>query len=272
MEQRDPIFVRIGNFVQFEQYGIKLDVPNDVGDEQYYEWLDEMILRIGQLVSGAEIAEKAEARSAPRRNSGVYYDTEDYRLLREHMVLRTTSNPKTHAFCAFKYGEDEQGVRRDHRHIFEGPDKLAIQTNPTGETAVAAVMNLLSRQDIMHPGIVLKESTGLSPKDLKPALGLVQYRRTFYVWLDKSDALRCSLDRADVTDLRNVGDAPKFGHFDEVEVPIYPRISARLLDDPRVRELINVLSGSLTNRFGATEVHDSKYRRGARAIGLLSGM
>jgi hypothetical protein len=269
VDRNQHVFVRDENFVQFNQYGIKLDFPDGVDDRMYYEWLDEMISAIGQLVPGAEIVEKLAARSDPRRNSGVYYDTADYRLLRNHMVLRTTSNPKTHAFCAFKYGEDEHGVRRDNRHIFEGADKLAIQMNPTGEQAVATVRRLLSRQDIMHPGIVLGRATGIRPDELTPALSLIQYRRTFYVWLDKSDALRCSLDRAEVTDLRNTSTNVNRGHFNEVEVPIYPRISPLLLADERVQRLIDSISRSLVDQFGATEVHDSKYRRGARVIGLL---
>jgi len=268
MVNRDPVFVRSGDFVRFQQYGVKLDFPNEVGNEEYYSWLDEMIASIDRLVPGARIVEKEQDRSDPRRNSGVYYDTDDYRLLCGHMVLRTTSNPKTHAFCAFKYGADEKGIRRDHRYIFDGEDKFTVQTSPTGDAAVAVVKRLLSRQDVMHPGIVLAEATGIQPQDLTPALLLVQHRRTFYVWLDGEDALRCSMDRAEVTDLRSVGGTAKTGRFSEVEVPIFPRISPGLLDDPRVQELIDVLSGSVTDRFGVTVVHDSKYRRGARTIGL----
>jgi hypothetical protein len=267
MSQFDPVFIRDGNFVQFQQYGVKLNFPNNLDDSAYYDWLDEMITGIGQLIPGSRIVEKEQARSDPRRNSGVYYDTEDYQLLRNHMVLRTTSNPRTHAFCAFKYGEDEHGVRRDHRHIFEGEDKLAIQREPASAAAVDAVMRLLSRQDIMHPGKVLRQATGILPRDLTPALSIVQYRRTFYVWLDGNDALRCSLDRAGVTDLRAARGTT--GQFSEVEVPIYPRIPLAVLADPRVQELIDVLSGSLADRFGVSRVHDSKYRRGARVVGLM---
>src|SRR6266568_516649 len=93
----------------------------------YFDWLDGVIAGIGRLIPGAAIREKANDRLDPRRNTGVYYDTSDYRLLHSHMVLRTTSNPKTHAFCAFKYGADDNDVRRDHRYVFDGEEKKTIQ-------------------------------------------------------------------------------------------------------------------------------------------------
>ena len=109
----ESVYKREGNFAVFNQLGVKLDFSSTTGDPEYYDWLDHMILDIGRLVPGAEIAEKSYARAEPRLNTGVYYDTLDYRLLNGGMVLRTTCNKKTHAFCAFKLDEDERNVRRD---------------------------------------------------------------------------------------------------------------------------------------------------------------
>lgn len=265
----EPIFRRIGDLVLFNQYGIKLDFRNETSDEEYYSWLDNMIRRIGTLMPGAKIVEKAGDRQDPRRNTGVYYDTAGYRLLHEHMVLRTTSNPRTHAFCAFKYGADENDVRRDHRYVFDGDEKRTIQLGPTSEAAVSIVRRLLRREDIDHPGTFLKEATGITADDLTPAVLLAQYRRTFYVWLDGEDALRCSLDRADVSDLRANDEAVAPVHFSEVELPIYPRISPTLMRDPRVTELIQILARSLVETFGVEAVQDAKYRRAAHCLGLL---
>jgi hypothetical protein len=261
-------FRRDGDFVVFNQYGLKLDFNNAVPDAVYYDWLDEVISRIGEMVRGASIIEKEGDRTEPRRNTGVYYDTQDYRLLAANMVLRTTSNPKTHAFCAFKLGEDQDHVRRDHRHIFDGADKTTIQLAPTSPEAEAIVKRLLSRTDIVHPGVYLAELTGISGSELVQSLCLAQYRRTFYVLLDGRDALRCSLDRVDVSNLRlPMADREEL-HFSEVEVPIFPRITPDVASDPRLLELIDTISTSLQERFGVHIVSDSKYRRAAQLSGL----
>src|SRR6185437_2925761 len=72
MEQHSAIFRREGSFVRFEQYGLKLNLSDDVSDTEYYEWLDEMIAHIGDVVTGGAIVEKDDARTQPRYNAGVY--------------------------------------------------------------------------------------------------------------------------------------------------------------------------------------------------------
>lgn len=268
MEQRNEIFRREGNFVRFNQYGLKLNISDHVSDAEYYRWLDEMIANLGDVVPGGEIVEKDDARTEPRYNAGVYYDTADYRLLRNRMALRTTCNPKTHAFCAFKYGQSENHVMRDHRHIFEGAEKLAIQRDPISDEAVTIVKNLLQRTDIMHPGIVLRQATGITANELTPAMLLTQYRKTFYVLLDKEDALRCSHDRVAAADLRAPAAVRATRRFSEVEVPVYPRIKEQVASDPRVEQLITTLSRSLIARFGASLIRESKYQRAAAAAGI----
>jgi hypothetical protein len=264
----EQTFQRDGDFVVFNQYGLKLDFDNTTSDAVYYDWLDEMISHIGQTVRGASILEKTGDRVEPRRNTGVYYDTQDYRLLAANMVLRTTSNPKTHAFCAFKLGEDKEHIRRDHRYVFDGDEKKVIQREPTSRKAEAVVKRLLSRTDIVQPGVYLNELTGISGSELKQSLCLAQYRRTFYVLLDGCDALRCSLDRVDVCNLRMQPSDIEWLHFSEVEVPIYPRITAEVSRDARLMELIDAISQSLQERFGACIIDDSKYRRAAMISGL----
>lgn len=268
MEQHSAIFRREGSFVRFEQYGLKLNLSDDVSDAEYYEWLDEMIAHIGDMVTGGAIVEKDDARTQPRYNAGVYYDTADYRLLRDRMVLRTTCNPITHAFCAFKYGQDENHVMRDHRHIFEGAEKLTIQQDPISEESVAIVKDLLRREDIMHPGIVLRQATGITADELTPALLLIQHRKTFYVLLDSEDALRCSLDRVAASNLRAPAEMRVTKTFSEVEVPVYPRIKEHVASDPRVQQLIMTLSSSLIARFGANVIQESKYQRAAAALDI----
>lgn len=265
-----PTFERDGNLVLFRQFGIKLDFPDDTPNTAYFSWLDSMIESIGDRIPGARIIEKPNDRIDPRRNTGCYYDTEDYRLLHGHMVLRTTSNPKTHAFCAFKHGADEHQVRRDHRYIFDGDDKRTIQLAPTSDEAVATVHRLLARQDIRHPGTFLKEATGIYGEELSPAIRIAQFRYTFYVLLGDEDALRCSLDRVDVTNLRARGSAADGRHFSEIELPIFPRISPATLADARVSRLIATLAESLNERFGGAVVHDAKYRRAARVLKILT--
>lgn len=269
MADTTSIFHREGDFVTFAQFGKKLIFDDTISDDAYYAWLDARIEDIGRNVRGAEIAEKATARMDPRRNSGVYYDTSNFDLLRLDMVLRTTSNPKTHAFCAFKVGENEAGVRQDHRYVFDGLERATIQTDPSGPDAVATVKRLLARRDIMHPGRIMESLTGIKDEDLFPSILLVQRRRTFYVWLDGRDALRCSLDRAEVTNLRDSSRGRKSGRFSEVEVPIYPRAPEEVIKDGRTAELIDFLSGSLIDAFGCSHTTDSKYRRAMKSIDFV---
>jgi hypothetical protein len=264
----EQLFKRAGDLILFSQYGVKLDFDNGTTNAEYYGWLDGAVEGIGEAVPGASIIEKPNDRIQPRRNTGVYYDTADYKLLRGDAVLRTTSNPITHAFCAFKLGEDEQHVRRDHRYVFEGEDKRTIQLAPASPEADAIVKGLLSRVDITHPGTFLRERMGISGDALMQSLCLAQDRRTFYVLLDGSDALRCSLDRVEVTDLRRPESARVRSYFSEVELPVYPRISPAVAADARLGQIISVLADTLQARFGVAFVSDSKYRRAARAVGL----
>jgi hypothetical protein len=263
------IFQREGDFVRFAQSGHKLTFPSKVSDGDFYRWLDRRIADIPNAVPGASIVERAEERLAPRKNSGIYYDTPDLRLLQADVVLRTTSNPKTHAYCACKFGENAERIRRDHRYVFSGEDKRTIQNDPGGAAAVATVKRLMARRDIPHPGSVLQAETGIDPLTLNPVLSLIQLRRTFYVLLDGEDALRCSLDRAEVRLLASFVATTASAEFSEVEVPVYPRIKEEVLRDGRVPELMSFLISSLGSAFGCTEVHDSKYRRAMRLLGLF---
>lgn len=265
----EKVYDRKGDFAVFNQIGLKLDFSNDISDEDYYKWLDEMKENIGKLVSGAEIAEKSYARVEPRLNTGVYYDTDEYRLLKSGMVLRTTCNIKTHAFCAFKLDEDNRGVRRDHRYIFDGEAKKTIQMNPTSNEAIGYVKSMLSRTDIDHPGIHLEKMTGIKAEDLSPALCIKQYRHPFFVWIDSKDALRCSMDRVTTFDLRKNEIDREEIPFSEIELPLYPHLEDTMLEDPRLFEVINVLADSLKKRFGVKEIQDSKYQRGAKLLGLI---
>ena len=264
----EPIYTRDGGFAVFNQLGVKLDFSSTTTNEEYYDWLDEMITKIGQLVPGAEIAEKSYARTEPRLNTGVYYDTSNHHLLKENMVLRTTCNRKTHAFCAFKQAEDEHNVRRDHRYSFEGEAKSTIQNSPTSPESVAFVKALLARKDFEHPGIFLRKATGISGQELMPAVCLEQYRHPFFVWLDKRDALRCSMDRVEVYNLRLPEDERERQPFSEIELPVYPHIEESVAKDPRLIDLITVLADSLRERFDLNFITDSKYQRAAKALGI----
>jgi hypothetical protein len=270
MSSSADVYTRTGNFAVFNQLGAKLDFSSSTSDKDYYNWLDCMIGQIGSLVPGSEIAEKSYARTEPRLNTGVYYDTEDYRLLKEGMVLRTTCNRKTHAFCAFKLAENEGNIRRDHRFVFEGIEKSTIQNAPTSPESIAAVRALLARKDIEHPGTHLQRSTGIRGEDLTPALCLEQYRHPFFVWLDKRDALRCSMDRVEVFDLRLPDQERQRQKFSEIELPIYPHIDDDMARDPRVLDLIRALSDSLCERFGLKLITESKYQRAAQILGIGS--
>jgi len=264
----DAIFTRNGNSVVFNQLGVKLELDSNVTDESYYAWLDEMIKRIGTLVAGAQIAEKSYARTEPRLNTGVYYDTLDRKLLRSGAVLRTTCNVKTHAFCAFKAPTDQENVRRDHRYIFEGEEKAMIQSAPRSPSSFAIVRQLLGRTDIDQPGVHLLRSYGIRGDDLTPSICIEQYRHPFYVWLDKKDALRCTMDRAYVSDMRHPSAENDGKLFSEIELPLFPRIESTVARDPRTVRLMEVLSASLADQFGTRATSDNKYQRAAKTLGI----
>src|SRR4051812_7592302 len=156
------IYVRAGESVVFRQLGVKVEMDSvTIGD--YYHWLDEMILDVGKLVTGAQIVEKPDARLAPPLNTAIYYDTPDYQILPTGALLRTSCNRLTHAFCAFKAVEEPGGVREDHRHVFAGAEKRTIQVAPASPEAVAIVTGLLARDDIDHPGTSLRRECGIDP-------------------------------------------------------------------------------------------------------------
>lgn len=264
----EPIFVRRDDFIVFNQFGVKLVLDRDLPKDDYFAWLDDVTVRIGDLVPGAMIAEKEYARAQPRLNTGVYYDTPDRDLLRIGAVLRTTCNRITHAFCAFKEPASASGVRRDHRHVFDGDEKLAIQTDPTSAEAQAAVERLLRRDDIEHPGVHLRDRYGIDPSTLTPSIRVAQLRHPFFVWLDGRDALRCVMDHADVDDLRLSVDERVVRWFKELELPVYPRIEAEVAADPRTVELIKVLAAEAQAGLAGELTVDNKYQRAATELGL----
>ena len=158
-------------------------------------------------------------------------------------------------------------MRRDHRHVFDGDAKRAIQQAPDSPEAVAIVRRLLSDVDkVDNPGKYLLEAYGIRGAQLSPALRVDNYRYTFYTWLDKRDALRCSLDHAQVSNLRPAGQ--KQGEFREVELSIYPRISPAVAADPRVAQLIRVLEQALQTSLSAHTTLSIKYQRAAQTLGL----
>lgn len=263
----EPVYVREGNFVVFNQLAVKIEMDT-VSNDDYYAWLDETKANAGDLVPGAELAEKEKARESPPLNTAIYYDTEDFQILRTGALLRTSCNKITHAFCAFKAPEDEHSVRRDHRNVFDGEDKRTIQRAPDSPEAVAIVKRLLARKDIEHPGTHLERMFGIRGEDLIPTVRLDDYRYTFFAWLDQRDALRCSLDRYFVSNLRLPPDQRERLPVSEVEVSVYPRIEPDVAKDPRVVDLINALTDSLTSRFGVSVTTDIKYQRSAGALGM----
>ena len=267
----EPIFARCDDFIIFHQYGVKLVLDRDLPTETYVRWLDAMRTELPRLVPGGQIVEKEYARAEPRLNTGIYYDTPDRQLLRLGAVLRTTCNKMTHAFCAFKQPQDAEGIRKDHRHVFEGAEKRAIQSDPTSSEARAAVVRLLARTDIDHPGRRLRARYGIDPASLTPSIRVAQLRHPFYVWLDRRDALRCVMDRADVTDLRAPHRNHPDVHFRELELPIFPRIKPEVAADPRTLELITALQRAAIRDLGATLTEDNKYQRAARELGVDSG-
>ncbi|WP_189939353.1 hypothetical protein, partial [Streptomyces sulfonofaciens] len=267
MPQNEAVYTKSGDFVVFNQLAVKIEMDT-VSNEDYYGWLDDMKATIGDRVKGAEIAEKDQARTTPPLNTAIYYDTEDFRILSTGALLRTSCNKITHAFCAFKAAQDENNVRRDHRYVFDGEEKATIQAAPDSPEAVAIVKRLMARDDIEHPGLHLEEEYGIPRTELIPTLRLDDYRYTFFVWLDKRDALRCSIDRAFVSNLRLPEAERERKPVSEVELAIYPRIEQEIANDPRVVELIKVLSDDLCARFDTRITSDIKYQRSATALGM----
>jgi len=266
----EAVYFHDGDVVQFNQLAVKVEMDS-VDNDQYFAWLDEMKKEIRGLVPGAVIAEKDGAREHPPLNTAVYYDTPDRALLETGSLLRTSCNVVTHAFCAFKKAEDEHGVRNDHRWVFDGEQKHTIQTAPTSAGAVAIVRSLMSRRDVQHPGTLLKRAHGIDPTSLSPSIALESYRYTFFAWLDDQDALRCSIDRYFVWDLRAPDSAdpgPRKLPVSECELAIYPHISAGMAKDPRVVRLIERLRDSLVDRFTVQTTSLIKYQRAARALSI----
>jgi hypothetical protein len=267
MPTDEPVYAKVGDVVVFNQLALKIEM-DAVSNEDYYAWLDDKIATVGDAIPGAEIVEKDHAREAPPLNTAIYYDTEDFAILRTGALLRTSCNKITHAFCAFKAPEDENNVRRDHRHVFADEEKRTIQQAPDSPEAVAIVKRLLARTDIEHPGTFLEQTCGISPLELFPALKLDDLRYTFFVWLDKQDALRCSIDRATVSDLRLPQEQRVQKPVSEVELAIYPRIAPEVAQDPRVVELIGFLSEDLCRRFDTRVTKDIKYQRSAKVLNM----
>lgn len=267
MPSGESVYLRSGNAVLFRQLALKIEMDGST-NEEYYAWLDEMTATIGRTVPGAAIAEKDGARTSPPLNTAIYYDTDDRRILPTGALLRTSCNTITHAFCAYKAAQDENSVRRDHRHVFDGEEKRTIQQAPDSAEAVAVVRRLLAREDIEHPGTYLLREHGISGAELSPHIRLDDYRYTFYGWLDDRDALRCSIDRAFVSNLRLPESERRREPVSEVEVAVYPRISADVAGDPRVVEFIRTLAESLCDRFDTRITTDIKYQRAATALSI----
>jgi hypothetical protein len=234
---KEVVYEKKGDFVVFNQLGVKVEM-DPVTNDDYYAWLDDMTDEIGSLVSGAKIVEKENARQSPPLNTAIYYDTAGHHILPTGALLRTSCNKITHAFCAFKAAQDGNHVRRDHRYVFDGDDKRTIQQAPASAAAVAIVKRLLSRTDIEHPGTHLERHYGIRGEELFPAIQLDDYRYTFFVWLDARDALRCSIDRYHVRNLRIPEGDREWKPVSEVELAIYPRIEPEVARDRRVVALL----------------------------------
>jgi hypothetical protein len=266
---QEEVYARKANVTVFNQLALKIEMDT-VTNPAYYDWLDGMKAEIGRLVPGAEIAEKPQARTTPPLNTAVYYDTADHRILSTGALLRTSCNKITHAFCACKLAQDAHSVRKDHRYVFADEEKRTIQQAPTSPEAVAIVQRLLARKDIEHPGTFLERHYGIRPEELTPAICLDDYRYTFFVWLDRRDALRCSIDRAFVRNLRLPALRQVVKPVSEVELAIYPRIAPEVAADPRVVEVIEVLAAALCRAFDTKVTAAIKYQRAARALGIAA--
>lgn len=260
------VFAKQGKVRLFYQLGVKVDLMA-VPVTRYFAWLDDMKERLPRLVPGAEIGEKADARTQPVLNTGVYYDTDDYQVVRTGSLLRTTC-AVTHAFCAFKLADDGKHVRKDHRYVFQERERRIIQGAPASDEAVAIVRHLLARTDIEHPGTFLQRYHGIDPTTATPSILVKRYISSFYVWLDKRDALRCPMDRVYVSNLREPVQQRRLRSFREVELMIYPHVAPEVARDPRLVEVIERLAESLREELGAPITTEIKYQRGARALGL----
>lgn len=263
----EEVYTKQDAVTLFNQLAVKIEMDT-VSNPDYFAWLDRTTAEIGRLVPGAQIAEKEHARTDPPLNIAVYYDTDDYRILPTGALLRTSCNKITHAFCAFKQAQDAHSVRGDYRYVFDGEEKRTIQLAPTSKEAVAIVSRLLARKDIEHPGTYLERAYGIRGEDLSPAICLEDYRFTFFVWLDREDALRCSIDRFSVVDLRLPESRRERKPVSEVELAIYPHLDPQVARDPRVVKLIEVLADSLCGEFGVRITKDIKYQRSARVLGI----
>jgi hypothetical protein len=269
VDQERPVFEKSVGHNVFNQLAVKIDMDG-VEDADYFAWLDERMRTADDLIPGIRFLEKLGVRTSPPLNTAVYYDTADYKLLPTGSLLRTSCNVVTHAFCAFKTAEDSHGNRLDRRHVFEGEEKAQIQQAPFSPASVAIVKRLLSRDDIDHPGVFLKQEFGITASELSPAVVLRGHRSTYYVLLGDLDILRCSIDRSTVYDFRTDVDLERPAHFREVELAIYPRISPEISGDPRVVDAIRLLADSLMDRFGKSVIYAIKYQRAGALLGIAS--
>lgn len=251
----------------FNQLAVKVDA-NSISDSDYFAWLDKTIQTFKKDFPDFTFLEQEGVRFSPPLNTAVYYDTRQYSLLPTGSLLRTSCNKLTHAFCAFKMPEDQYGNRMDRRYVFKGHEKKTIQDNPYSDESVSVVKNLLGRSDIDHPGVFLEKSYGIRSPELSPSMVLFGHRSTFFVRIDGHDALRCSLDRSSVFDIRNDPHNRKTKKFREVEISIYPRIPKEISQDPRVVWLITFLTDSLISQFQTQVLHDIKYQRGSQLLGI----
>lgn len=262
----EEVFAKQGKIALFYQLGVKIDLMA-VPVQRYFAWLDDMKDRLPRLISGAEIAEKPNARVSPILNTGVYYDTDDYLVVQTGSLLRTTC-AVTHAFCAFKLADDGKHVRKDHRYVFQGRERRVIQGAPASSEAVAIVRQLLARTDIEHPGTYLHRYHDIDPTTVTPSILVKRHISSFWVWLDKRDALRCSIDRVYVSNLREPEDQRRLRYFRELELMIYPHVEPAVARDPRLVGVIELLTASLQEELDASVTKEIKYQRGARALGL----
>lgn len=264
----NPVFKINNGHNIFNQLAVKVDM-NDIEDEDYFSWLDQIIKTTTEKDPNVIFLEKEEVRENPPLNTAVYYDTSDYKLLPTGALLRTSCSILTHAFCAFKMPEDTHGNRLDRRHVFEDENKKTIQLAPYSIDSINIVKGLLSRTDIDHPGIFLKQEFNISSDELSPAMVLFGKRSTFYVRLNGYDILRCSIDRSTVFDYRQDLEEKNKKTFREVEISIYPRISPEIADDKRIIKIINFFVESLKQHFQKEVIYEIKYQRGAKMLGFF---
>jgi hypothetical protein len=264
-DNHDPVYTKTGDLIFSNQLGVKIAMDS-VSNADYYAWLDDITATVGSLVVGAEIVEKPGARVSPSLHIAVYYDTADFRILPTGALLRATSR----AYCTFKAPADGRRIRRDQRYVFQGRERAIIEQAPESAEAVAVVKRLLTRTDIEQPGTQLRTWYGIDPGSLETAIRVDDSRFTFFCWLDGKDALRCSIDRFEVSNLRLSERERVRKSLAEVELSIYPRIDPQMADDPRVQDAIDSLAASLCDRFGVSVISLTKYQRSARALHMGS--